>query len=183
MNVIELALPGVKLITPPRFGDARGYFTELWREPTYREHVVDRAFVQTNLSSSSRGVLRGLHFQEPTPQGKLVTCLRGEIWDVAVDIRVGSLTYGQWVGETLTAENGRQLYIPEGFAHGFCVLGESALVMYQCTALYDPAGDAAVRWNDPTLAITWPIREPVVSAKDAAAPFLDAAPRLPRYPA
>jgi len=173
MNVQELAIPGVKLVRPPRFGDARGYFTELWREASYRAEVVDRPFVQTNLSSSSAGVLRGLHFQLPTPQGKLVTCLRGAIWDVAADIRPGSPTFGQWVGETLTGENGRQLYIPEGFAHGFCVVGDEALVMYQCTALYDPAGDAAVRWDDPDLAIVWPIANPLVSPKDAAAPFLD----------
>ncbi|HEY4559156.1 MAG TPA: dTDP-4-dehydrorhamnose 3,5-epimerase, partial [Lysobacter sp.] len=134
-------------------------------------------------SRSSRGVLRGLHYQWPKPQGKFVTVLQGEVWDVAVDIRAGSPTFGRWTGVLLNEDNRRHFWIPEGFAHGFVVLSETALFSYLCTATYDPSADAAIRWDDPSLAIDWPVSSPSLSAKDAAAPFLAdvAADRMPRY--
>ena len=163
---------GVLLFEPKRHGDARGFFTEVWHEARYREAGVEERFVQLNLSGSARGVLRGLHYQFPNPQGKLVACLQGEVLDVAVDVRQGSPTFGRWWSETLSAENNRQLYIPPGFAHGFVVRSDFALFAYLVTAHYDPAGDRAVRYDDPGLAVEWNASDPTVSDKDAAAPLL-----------
>ncbi len=185
MNVVEMQLPGILLIEPDRFGDERGFFQETWHAGRYRDAGIAAEFVQDNLSLSRHGVLRGLHFQHPNGQGKLVYVLRGEVFDVAVDIRVGSPSFGRWMGLTLTAESGRQLYIPAGFAHGFCVTGDEALFAYKCTDYYDRESERTIRWDDPRIAIEWPISEPLVSEKDAAAPTLstigDA--QLPRYEA
>jgi dTDP-4-dehydrorhamnose 3,5-epimerase len=169
---IDTALPGVCVVEPVVHGDARGFFYESFHAGKYRQLGIDVQFVQSNVSRSGRGVLRGLHYQWPHPQGKLVTVLEGEVYDVAVDIRRGSPTFGRWEAAMLTAENHRQLWIPEGFAHGFCVVSEAATFMYQCTALYDPAADAGVRWNDAAIGIDWPVAEPLLSVKDEASPFL-----------
>lgn len=185
MKVIETHLPGVVVIEPQVFGDARGFFYESYNEAKYREAGIARRFVQSNVSRSARGVLRGLHYQWPNPQGKLVSVLEGEVYDVAVDIRHGSPTFGQSVGVMLTAQNHRHFWIPEGFAHGFCVVSEFATFAYQCTALYDAKADAGVRWNDAALGIDWPISEPLLSDKDGKAPLLAEVPveRLPVYAA
>ncbi|MBN8714856.1 MAG: dTDP-4-dehydrorhamnose 3,5-epimerase [Xanthomonadales bacterium] len=181
MKVTETRLPGTLVLEPQVFGDARGFFYESYNEATYREAGIDRHFVQANVSRSAQGVLRGLHYQWPNPQGKLVSVLDGEVYDVAVDIRRGSPTFGQSVGVMLTASNHRHFWIPEGFAHGFCVVSEFATFTYQCTALYDAKADAGIRWNDAALGIDWPISEPLLSDKDSKAPFLADVPpdRLP----
>lgn len=183
MKCIQTALPGVFVIEPKVFGDSRGFFYESYNEKVFQEHGIDRRFVQSNVSRSSRGVLRGLHYQWPRPQGKLVSVLEGEVYDVAVDIRRGSPTFGQWAAAMLTAENHRHFLIPEGFAHGFCVVSDYATFSYQCTELYDGAADAGVAWNDPVLAIDWPVANPVLSEKDKKAPLLAevATDRLPEY--
>jgi dTDP-4-dehydrorhamnose 3,5-epimerase len=184
LNVVKTGLPGVLMVEPDVFGDERGFFMESYNRRRYAEHGLEADFVQDNLSYSARGVLRGLHFQNPNPQGKLVSVLQGEVFDVAVDIRVGSPTFGEWVGVTLSAENRRQLYIPEGFAHGFVVTGEAALFHYKCTDFYDPEADGSALWNDPEIGIEWPVEEPVLSGKDRNAPTLRelaAAGRLPEY--
>jgi dTDP-4-dehydrorhamnose 3,5-epimerase len=185
MKVLDTTLPGVKLIEPDVFGDARGFFFEGWNQARYAAHGLDFNVVQTNLSRSARGVLRGLHYQWPNPQGKLVSVLEGEVYDVAVDIRRGSPTFGQWTAAVLSAENRRQMWVPEGFAHGFVVTSEHALFHYLVTTPYDRASDANLRWNDAALAINWPIAEPSLSDKDAKAPFLADIPeaRLPVYSA
>ena len=172
MKVIETDLPGCVVIEPRVFGDDRGFFYESFNADKLAEHGLTPAFVQGNVSSSSRGVLRGLHYQWPKPQGKYVSVLEGEVWDVAVDIRRGSPHYGRWTAVTLSAENRRHFYIPEGFAHGFVVLSERALFTYLCTATYDHAADAGIRWDDPALAIDWPVAAPLLSDKDARAPLL-----------
>jgi len=172
MKIIETNLPGACVIEPQVFGDARGYFYESYNKAKYAEAGITSAFVQSNVSRSAKGVLRGLHYQWPNPQGKLVSVLEGEVFDVAVDIRRGSPTFGQWAGVMLSAENKRHFWIPEGFAHGFCVLSEFATFTYQCTALYDREADAAVRWNDPDIGIDWPISHPLLSEKDERAPLL-----------
>jgi dTDP-4-dehydrorhamnose 3,5-epimerase len=183
MKVTPTILDGVVAIEPRVFGDARGYFLETWHRERYAEAGVSREFVQDNLSRSQKGILRGLHLQNPFTQGKLVQVFEGEVFDVAVDVRVGSPTFGKWVGEHLSAENKRQLYIPQGFAHGFCVLSESALFAYKCTELYHPETEFCLAWNDPALGIDWPVAHPTVSAKDAAGLALADVPRekLPRY--
>jgi dTDP-4-dehydrorhamnose 3,5-epimerase len=183
MKVIETVLPGALILEPQVFGDARGFFYESYNEAKYRAAGVDHRFVQSNVSRSARGVLRGLHYQWPNPQGKLVSVLEGEVYDVAVDIRRGSPTFGQSVGVMLTADNHRHFWVPEGFAHGFCVLSEFATFTYQCTALYDPKADAGIRWNDAALGIDWPISEPLLSDKDGKTPLLEDVPpeRLPAY--
>jgi dTDP-4-dehydrorhamnose 3,5-epimerase len=183
MKVIETDLPGCLLLEPQVFGDERGFFYESFNLDKLAAHGLAPRFVQGNVSRSTRGVLRGLHFQWPKPQGKLVSVLEGEVWDVAVDIRRGSPTFGRWTAAVLTADNKRHFWIPEGFAHGFVVLGDSALFSYLCTETYDREADAGIRWNDARLAIDWPVAEPVLSAKDAGAPFLDgiAPERLPTY--
>lgn len=184
MKVINTSLPGVLILEPQVFGDARGFFYESYNEHTfYVAGIEHRCFVQTNVSRSARGVLRGLHYQWPNPQRKLVNVLEGEVYDVAVDIRRGSPTFGQSVGVMLTAENHRHLWVPEGFAHGFCVLSEFATFTYQCTAFYDAKADAGIRWNDAALAIDWPVSAPLLSDKDARTPLLQDVPaeRLPVY--
>jgi dTDP-4-dehydrorhamnose 3,5-epimerase len=183
MKVVETTLPGALIIEPQVFGDARGFFYESYNKASYRKAGINAEFIQSNVSRSARGVLRGLHYQWPNPQGKLVSVLEGEVYDVAVDIRLGSPTFGQSVGVMLTAENHRHFWIPESFAHGFCVLSEFATFTYQCTALYDRAADAGIRWNDATLGIDWPLSAPLLSDKDDKAPLLkDVAPeRLPVY--
>jgi dTDP-4-dehydrorhamnose 3,5-epimerase len=183
MKIVETGLPGCVVIEPAVFGDARGFFYEAWNAERFGAHHLPTSFVQSNVSSSSRGVLRGLHYQWPNPQGKLVSVLQGEVYDVAVDIRRGSPTFGQSTAVVLSAENKRHFWVPEGFAHGFAVLSERALFSYLCTAPYDKAADAGIRWNDAALAIDWPISEPSLSEKDAKAPFLADVPqdRLPIY--
>jgi len=184
MKVIETALPGVLVIEPQVFGDARGFFYESYNEARFCDAGIDARFVQSNVSRSAKGVLRGLHYQWPHPQGKFVSVLEGEVFDVAVDIRRGSPHFGQWFGAMLTAENKRHMWIPEGFAHGFCVVSDYATFSYQCTALYDAKADAGVLWNDPAIGIDWPIAEPQLSDKDLKAPLLKDVPehRLPELP-
>ena len=184
MKVVDTGLPGCVVIEPRQVGDARGWFMESWHRERYAGHGIGPDFVQANLSCSDKGVLRGLHYQWPNPQGKLVSVLEGEVYDVAVDIRRGSAHHGRWTAVILSGENRRQIWIPPGFAHGFVALRGPALVSYLCTAAYDPEADAAVAWDDPDLAIDWPIAQPQVSAKDAKAPRLhDLAPeRIPVCP-
>ncbi|MEO8670006.1 MAG: dTDP-4-dehydrorhamnose 3,5-epimerase [Tahibacter sp.] len=184
MKFVQTRLPGCIVIEPAVFGDDRGYFYEGYNAAKFCDAGLDLHFVQSNVSRSARGVLRGLHYQWPNPQGKLVSVLEGEVYDVGVDIRRGSPNFGQATGVVLSAGNKRQFWIPEGFAHGFVVLSEFATFAYQCTALYDPAADAGVRWNDSALAIDWPVGEPSLSGKDQKAPFLADIPadRLPVYP-
>jgi dTDP-4-dehydrorhamnose 3,5-epimerase len=172
MTIRETSLPGVLLIEPDVYGDDRGFFLETWNAARYAAHGLDAAFVQDNLSYSQYGVLRGLHFQNPDPQGKLVTVLEGAVYDVAVDIRAGSDTFGQWMGLELSAETKQQLYVPPGYAHGFVVTSEAALFHYKCTAPYNPDAEGVVRWDDPDLGIDWPVDDPTLSARDAAAPRL-----------
>lgn len=172
MKLIQTDLPGCVVIEPQVFGDDRGFFFESFNLAKLGAHGVEPTFVQGNVSSSRQGVLRGLHYQWPNPQGKYVSVVEGEVWDVAVDIRRGSPTFGRWTAVVLSAENKRHFWIPEGFAHGFVTLSERAVFTYLCTAAYDPAADAAIRWDDPTLAIDWPVAEPSLSGKDAAAPLL-----------
>ncbi|TZF89185.1 dTDP-4-dehydrorhamnose 3,5-epimerase [Cognatilysobacter lacus] len=181
MKIIETDLPGCLVIEPRVFGDERGFFFESFNLDRLAEHGLAPRFVQGNVSRSQRGVLRGLHYQWPKPQGKYVTVLEGEVWDVAADIRPDSPTFGRWTAVVLNADNHRHFWIPPGFAHGFVALSESALFSYLCTETYDPAADAAIRWDDPTLAIDWPVSSPSLSGKDAGAPFLAqvAAGRLP----
>lgn len=166
MNITQTPLAGVLLIEPKVFGDNRGFFFESWNNQRYAEAGLDRNFVQDNVSFSGRGILRGLHFQNPVPQGKLVQVLQGEVYDVAVDIRRGSPTFGQWYGVTLSADNHLQLFVPEGFAHGFCVLSETALFTYKCTDFYTPAHEYSLAWNDPDIGIDWPMENPSLSGKD-----------------
>lgn len=175
MQTLPTTLPGVILLELDVFGDHRGRFMETFRRERYRDLGVgvDLEFVQDNFSSSARGILRGLHYQLRHPQGKLVHVTRGEVFDVAVDIRRASPTFGQWFGAVLSAENHRQMWVPPGFAHGFVVLSEQADFAYKCTATYAPEDERAILWNDPQLAIEWPINfEPVLSKKDAAAATL-----------
>jgi dTDP-4-dehydrorhamnose 3,5-epimerase len=172
MRFQPTALPGVLLIEPDVFRDPRGFFLETWHERKYAEAGIIGPFVQDNHSHSAWGTLRGLHAQRLRPQGKLVRAIEGEMFDVAVDIRPGSPTFARWVGVLLSGENFRQLWIPPGFAHGFCVLSERVHVEYKCTAFYERADELAIAWNDPQIGIDWPIKEPVLSAKDAAAPRL-----------
>lgn len=172
MKVIQTALPGVVIVEPRVFRDERGFFLETYHASRYAEAGIALAFVQDNHSRSRKDTLRGLHFQRTTPQGKLVRAIEGEIFDVAADVTPGSPTYGQWVGVALSADNFRQLYVPPGYAHGFCVVSEAAQVEYKCTALYDPADEGGVMWNDPVLGITWPTASPVLSARDRAHPPL-----------
>jgi dTDP-4-dehydrorhamnose 3,5-epimerase len=168
MNVISTAIPDVKIIEPKVFGDARGFFYESFNARAFAEGTgVNVQFVQDNHSKSARNVLRGLHYQLKQAQGKLVRVVQGEVWDVAVDIRRSSPTFGQWVGEILSAENNRQLWVPAGFAHGFVVLSETAEFLYKTTDYYAPAHERCIAWNDPDLAIAWPIDgAPSLSAKD-----------------
>jgi dTDP-4-dehydrorhamnose 3,5-epimerase len=174
MKLISTSLPGVLIIEPRVFRDERGFFLETYHAERYREAGLDATFVQDNHSRSMRGTLRGLHWQAERPQGKLVRVLVGEIYDVAVDIRPDSPTFGQWVGFTLSADNFRQAWIPPGFAHGFCVTSEVAEVEYKCTDFYDPPSERGLIWNDPEVGIVWPIQDPILSARDQKHPRLSA---------
>ena len=167
MKVSDTPLVGLKLIVPDVFPDNRGYFVETYHATKYDLEGLDESFVQDNLSHSKKNVLRGLHYQYPGAQGKLIYVTQGEILDVAVDIRKDSPTLGKWYAVTLSAQNHRQLYISPGFAHGFCVLSDTAEVIYKCTDFYNPAYEHTLLWNDPTLAITWPVAQPIISEKDA----------------
>lgn len=166
MIIGETSLKGVLLIEPQVFGDERGFFMELWNEERMAEQNIAMNFKQDNVSSSSRGVLRGLHFQNPRPQGKMITILDGEVYDVAVDLRKSSPTFGQFESFTLDSIHRKVLYIPPGFAHGFLVTSEKALFLYKCTDTYYPEGECTLKWDDPALNIPWPIDNPVLSAKD-----------------
>ena len=185
MKVVETGLPGCVVLEPQVFGDDRGFFYESFNGDKLAAVGLPSHFVQGNVSRSVRGVLRGLHYQWPKPQGKLVSVLEGEVWDVAADVRRGSPTFGQWTAVVLSAENKRHFWIPEGFAHGFVTLSDTALFNYVCTDTYDREADAGLRWNDAELAIDWPVASPLLSDKDAKLPFLaDIAPaRLPQYAA
>ena len=183
MNVLTTDIEGVLILEPKMFGDARGFFMETWSRERYVQAGLNERFLQDNVSSSSKGVLRGLHFQYPQPQGKLVQVIQGEVLDVAVDIRVGSPTFGQHVTCLLSHENHRQFFVPKGFAHGFCVLSEIALFLYKCTDYYNPQAESGVLWNDPALGIDWPVDVPTLSEKDAKLACLKDIPkdRLPVY--
>jgi dTDP-4-dehydrorhamnose 3,5-epimerase len=179
MKVTQTELPGVLLVEPKVFGDHRGFFVETYSRERYAEVGIDATFVQDNMSSSTKGILRGLHYQVRKPQAKLVSVVQGEIFDVVVDIRPGSPTFGRWVGARLDHESKRQLYAPVGFAHGFCVLSDLAVVTYKCSDYYDPKGEGGIVWNDPELGIAWPVENPVLSAKDAGHPPLSRAVKFP----
>ncbi|MCF7955949.1 MAG: dTDP-4-dehydrorhamnose 3,5-epimerase [Phycisphaerae bacterium] len=183
MNIIKTEIDGVIILEPRVFEDDRGYFLETWSIQRYKDAGIDPDFVQDNVSFSSKGTLRGLHFQNPNCQGKLVQALSGTVLDIAVDIRVGSDTFGKSVSVELSECNHRQMYIPPGFAHGFCVLSESALFSYKCTELYDQSAEGGVLWNDPDLGLDWQINEPLLSPKDLKSPQLKDIPedKLPRY--
>jgi len=172
MKITETKLAGVLIIEPKVFGDSRGFFKETFQSERYREAGIEYTFVQDNYSRSQKGVLRGLHFQITKPQGKLVSCPKGAVFDVAVDIDPESTTYDQYVGVELTEENHKQLWVPPGYAHGFCVLSETADFQYKCTDYYDPSDEGGVIWNDPDVAIDWPIADPSLSSKDALLPTL-----------
>jgi dTDP-4-dehydrorhamnose 3,5-epimerase len=173
VKVTPLALPEILLVEPTLHRDGRGFFLEAYHEARYRALGIDVPFVQDNQSRSTRGTLRGLHWQtDPHPQAKLVRVLWGEIFDVAVDVRRGSPTFGRWVGATLSGENFLQMYVPVGFAHGFCVISDVADVAYKCSDIYDPQSERGLAWDDPDLAIDWPVREPVLSQRDQRHPRL-----------
>ena len=182
MRFTPTALPEVILVEPDVFRDARGFFLETYHERKYAQGGIPGPFVQDNHSRSVQGTLRGLHAQVRRPQGKLVRAVQGEMFDVAVDIRRGSPRFGRWVGVRLTGDNFKQIYIPAGYAHGFCVLSERVHVEYKCTDFYDPGGEIGIAWNDPDIGVAWPVAEPTVSDKDGRAPRLaDALDRLPAF--
>jgi dTDP-4-dehydrorhamnose 3,5-epimerase len=172
VRVAETSLPGVLIIQPDVHADGRGFFLETYQADRYRECGVPGPFVQDNHSRSTAGTLRGLHLQVRRPQGKLVRVVEGEIFDVAVDVRRGSPTFGRWVGVSLSAESFKQIYIPTGFAHGFAVLSQTAQVEYKATDFYDREGELGIAWNDPALAINWPSATPILSARDSKHPML-----------
>jgi dTDP-4-dehydrorhamnose 3,5-epimerase len=178
MKITETRIPDVKLIEPKVFGDERGFFMETWNERAFREAGIDATFVQDNHSRSVKNTLRGLHYQIKQPQGKLVRVTRGEVFDVAVDLRANSPTFGQWVGEVLSEENNRILWVPPGFAHGFLVTSDTADFQYKCTDIYAPEHERSIRWNDPTLKVNWGIANPedlLLSSKDKSAQNLEQA--------
>ncbi len=181
MNVIQTGLPGVLILEPKVFADERGFFLETYHAARFREAGIAAPFVQDNHSRSKRGVVRGLHYQEPNAQGKLLRCTRGVLFDVAVDIRRGSPTFGRWFALELTEQNMRMLWVPPGFAHGFCALTDEADLIYKCTELYAPRHDRSILWNDPDIGIAWPVKDAVLSPKDADAPRLKDAAPLPRW--
>jgi dTDP-4-dehydrorhamnose 3,5-epimerase len=171
-----LAIPEVILVEPEKNGDARGFFMETYQYEIFADNGITPRFLQDNHSRSTKGVLRGLHYQkDPFAQGKLVKVVIGEIFDVAVDIRRGSPTFGQWVGERLSAENGRLLYVPPGFAHGFCVLSKTADLIYKTTGYYHPESEKGIIWNDPQIGVEWPVSDPLLSARDQKLPTLEQA--------
>jgi len=167
MNVIACELEGLLIIEPQVFGDTRGFFLETWNQRRYSEAGLKTGFVQDNISFSRRGALRGLHCQNPLPQAKLVSVLRGAVFDVAVDLRRSSRTFGKWHGLELSAENKRQFFIPAGFSHGFLVLSDNAMFHYKCSDFYSPKDELTIRWDDPDIGIAWPVKEPTLSEKDA----------------
>lgn len=167
MNVIQCELAGLLILEPKVFGDSRGYFMESWNQRRYAEAGMNAAFVQDNISVSRRGALRGLHFQNPCSQGKLVSVWQGEVYDVAVDLRQSSRTFGKWHALHLSSDNKRQFFVPPGFAHGFLVLSETAMFHYKCTDFYSPKDEMTLRWDDPDLGIQWPLSNPTLSEKDA----------------
>ncbi len=167
MNVLTCDLAGLLVIEPKVHGDPRGFFLETWNLRRYREAGLGADFVQDNVSFSRRGTLRGVHFQNPNPQGKLLQVMQGEVFDVAVDLRCSSPTFGKWHGLVLSGENKRQFYVPPGFGHAFLVLSDTALFHYKCTEFYSPGDEVSIRWNDPDIGIEWPIKEPLVSERDA----------------
>jgi dTDP-4-dehydrorhamnose 3,5-epimerase len=175
MKVLPTELPGVLIVEPRVFGDERGFFFEAYQAQRYAEAGIRGPFVQDNVSRSARSILRGLHYQHPHAQGKLVSVLAGSVFDVAVDVRRGSATFGKWVGVELSDQNRRQLWIPAGFAHGFCVTSESADFAYKCTDFYAPDCEHTILWNDPRIGIRWPVEQPRLSPKDAAGKPLDQA--------
>jgi dTDP-4-dehydrorhamnose 3,5-epimerase len=177
MNVIRCELAGLLVIEPDVFGDARGLFMETWNQRRYAEAGLNANFVQDNISVSHRGALRGLHFQNPSPQGKLVSVWAGEVFDVAVDLRRSSPTFGKWHGLQLSSESKRQFFVPPGFAHGFVVLSETAMFHYKCTAFYSPKDELTVRWDDPEIGIQWPYAQPTLSHRDAKGMFLRDVPK------
>ncbi|MEQ9502458.1 MAG: dTDP-4-dehydrorhamnose 3,5-epimerase [Deltaproteobacteria bacterium] len=179
MNVVETELPGVKIIEPRIFEDKRGFFLEVYNEARYHEAGIDIRWLQDNHSKSRKGTLRGLHYQVENAQDKLVWAVKGEAFDVAVDIRPGSATFGKWTGVVLSAEKKNQILVPKGFAHGFCVLSDECEIMYKCSDVYNREGEGGIIWNDPTIGIDWPISEPILSDKDAALPTLDKARMYP----
>ena len=183
MKLIETGIPGLVVVEPVVYGDSRGFFMETWNSDRYGACGLPDRFVQSNISRSAAGVIRGLHYQHPCAQGKLVSVLEGRVYDVAVDIRSDSPTFRQWAGVELSASNHRQLYIPEGFAHGFCVLGDSALLSYLCTTQLNAEYDAAIAWNDPDIGIEWPIEHQSLSERDRKAPRLRDVPvdNLPHF--
>jgi dTDP-4-dehydrorhamnose 3,5-epimerase len=172
MEVNDLSIQGLKLIIPKIFRDERGHFFESYRQSLYAEKGISIPFVQDNISKSVKDTVRALHYQSEPGQAKLVSCLQGKIWDVAVDIRPLSPTYGQWEAIELSEENGHQFFIPAGFAHGFCVLSDHALVHYKVSSPYDPQTERSIRWNDPKIKIEWPIQNPILSLRDQVSPFL-----------
>lgn len=181
MDVSKTKLPEVLLIKPKKFDDNRGYFYESWNQHRYAGYGIPSDFVQDNVSLSTKGTLRGLHYQEPMAQGKLVSVLVGRVFDVAVDLRRGSPRFGSWVGIELSGETREQLWIPEGFAHGFCVISERAEFFYKCTAPYNPSTEHTIRYNDPEIGIKWPVKVPVLSEKDKNAFLLADATSLPMF--
>ena len=183
MKIIKTPLAGVVVVEPRLHGDRRGFFLETYREDTLREAGISERFVQDNHSRSTRGVLRGLHYQLTQPQGKLVRVARGAVFDVAVDARIGSPTFGHWYGTTLDEQNMRMIYVPPGFAHGFVVLSEIADFIYKCTDYYHPQSEQGILWNDPAIGIKWPITDVRLSEKDSINPALQHQPEdlLPRY--
>ena len=174
MNIIKTKIKDLLIIEPKVFGDDRGFFYETFQAERYKAAGIDADFVQDNRSRSGQGVLRGLHFQKTKPQGKLVTVTDGEVFDVAVDLRPGSETFGQHEAIILTGQNKLQFYVPPGFAHGFCVLSDTADFQYKCTDYYDPSDESGLLWNDPSLQIQWPLSNPLLSDKDMIQPTLDA---------
>jgi dTDP-4-dehydrorhamnose 3,5-epimerase len=172
MEVTETSLPGVLIVKPDVFSDARGFFMESYHRKRYREVGFEVDFVQDNISFSVQGTLRGLHYQYPHGQAKLIQVLQGEVFDVAVDIRAGSPAFGQWTGVALSADSKTQLFIPAGFAHGFCVLSDTALFTYKCSDFYAPASERGILWSDPAIGIRWPIQSPLLSDKDRRYPLL-----------
>jgi dTDP-4-dehydrorhamnose 3,5-epimerase len=174
VRFVPTELPGVVVVEPDVHQDARGFFVEIYHAEKYRTGGIEGPFLQDNHSRSVRGTLRGLHLQLRRPQGKLIRVIEGEIYDVAVDVRRGSPTFGSWIGVTLSAANFKQCYVPPGFAHGFCVVSADAQVEYKCTDLYDPASEIGIAWNDPALGIIWPIAEPLLSDRDRRHPTLSA---------
>lgn len=167
MNVVQTEIPGVLIIEPKVFGDSRGFFMETFQAARYREAGIDMPFVQDNHSRSGKNVLRGLHLQRAKPQGKLVRVVRGAVFDVAVDVRLASATFGKWVGVELSEDNKRQFWVPPGFAHGFVTLADIVDFEYKCTDYYDPSDEVCVRWDDPDIGIVWPVDGPQLSSKDA----------------